>query len=51
MERDTKELLTGSGAIVLFGVALSVWPSFAVFVDHFAFSIDQPAARDVRGRP
>jgi hypothetical protein len=35
MRRDTKELLIGSGAIVLFGVALIVWPSF---VERFAFS-------------
>jgi len=38
MHRDRKELLIGFGAIVLFGVSLIVWPSFAEFVDRFAFS-------------
>jgi hypothetical protein len=49
MERDTKELLTGSGAIVLFGVALIVWPSFAAFVDHFAFSYFRDLINLLRG--
>ena len=35
---DTKELLIGLCAVVLFGVALIVWPSFAEFVDRFTFS-------------
>jgi hypothetical protein len=39
MHRDTKELLIGFCAVVLFGVALIVWPSFGDFVDRFAFRI------------
>ena len=35
MHRDGKELLIGSGAIFLFGMALIAWPSFAEFVGHF----------------
>ena len=49
MERDTKELLIGSGAIILFGVALIVWPSFADFVDHFAFSYLRDLINLLRG--
>ena len=49
MERDTKELLIGSGAIILFGVALIVWPSFADFVDHFAFSYLRDLIKLLRG--
>ena len=49
MERDTKELLIGSSAIVQFGVALTVWPSFAVFVDHFAFSYLRDLINLLRG--
>jgi hypothetical protein len=38
MHRDEKELLIGYGVILLFGVALIVWPSFAEFVGHFVYS-------------
>jgi hypothetical protein len=34
---DTKELLIGLCAVVLFGVALIVWPSLAEFVGRFVF--------------
>jgi hypothetical protein len=34
---DTKELLIRLCAVVLFGVALIAWPSFAEFVGRFVF--------------
>jgi hypothetical protein len=41
MHHDTKELLLGSAAILLFGVALVVWPSLGYHVhDAVRFPID-----------
>ena len=37
VHNDTIEQLVGFGLIVLFGVALVVWPPFAEFAGQFAF--------------
>ena len=36
MDNDTTEQLIGFCLILLFGVALVLWPPFAGFVDRFA---------------
>jgi hypothetical protein len=36
--RDRTEILIGSVGIILFGISLTVWPSFAEFIDRFVFS-------------
>lgn len=38
MDRDLKELLIGSFAIVLFSVAAMSWPAFDRFIDITVFS-------------
>ncbi|WP_156175302.1 hypothetical protein [Bradyrhizobium sp. LTSP849] len=38
MNRDIKEMLVGSTAVLLFGAAIIHWPSFGLFVDRYVFS-------------
>jgi|tagenome__1003787_1003787.scaffolds.fasta_scaffold20747406_2 hypothetical protein len=37
-QRDIKEFLIGSIAIVIFGAAIIRWPSFGMFLDRYFFS-------------
>lgn len=38
MHHDTKELLVGFGALLVFAGMLIIWPPFAEIVDRFGFS-------------
>ena len=49
IRNDTVEQLIGFGLIMLFGVALVMWPSFAEFVGRFAFSYLMDLLQILRG--
>ena len=49
MDNDTTEQLIGFSPIIIFGVALALWPSFAEFVDRFAMSYFRDFLRVLRG--
>ena len=38
MDRDSKEILIGFGAVILFAVALAMWPPFAEFLGRLGLS-------------
>ena len=38
MDREIKEMVVGSAAIVLFGIVLIVWPPFGLFIEQYFFS-------------
>jgi hypothetical protein len=49
MDNDTTEQLIGFSLIILFGVALALWPPFAELVDRFAISYFRDFLQVLRG--
>ncbi|MET4121098.1 hypothetical protein ABIB85_007528 [Bradyrhizobium sp. JR1.5] len=38
MHREIKEMLIGSGIIILLGIGIIAWPPLGLFVDRYFFS-------------
>ena len=47
-DRDIKEMLIGSSAVILFGVALIKWPSLGVLLNQYFLSYLEAAWHLVR---